>query len=61
MLYNICYVMSYNIKYVTTRVMLCYITYVMLYNIKYVTTCVMLCYIICHVMLYNIHMLCYIT
>ena len=50
----------FNIKYVITCVMLCYITYVMfnrryvmIYNIKYVITCVMLCYI-------TFDMLCYV-
>ena len=48
----------YNIKYVITCVMLCFITFVMLCYITFVMlcdiTCVMLCYITCV-------MLCYIT
>ena len=61
--------MLYNIKYVITCVMLCYITCVMLGDI----TCVMFCYVMLYtiksvtVRLYNIKyvitcvMLCYIT
>ena len=44
--YVSCYVMLYNIKYVITCVMLCYITkYVMLYN-----KCYVMLYNMCHVM-----------
>ena len=51
MLFNMCHVV---LGYITCA-LLCYITkYVMLYNIKYVTL------YMCHVMLYNVHLSCYV-